>query len=350
MPGSDEKPSSADAAGQGGREIRLGEVVAGKYLVESMLGVGGMGYVLRAIHLELDQAVAIKVMHRQYLGIPDAARRFALEAQATATLKSEHVLRVFEIGQLPSGTPFIVMELLEGIDLATMVETRGPLPVDRMFHYVLQATDAISEAHEHGIIHRDLKPRNIVLTNEGIVKVVDFGLAKALRPLAGLPGVSTRTAGNILVGSPSYMSPEQLHSRDVDARTDVWALGATMFHLLTGETPFPAPSLPALIASIATDDPPRVSDRRSDVGEAVDAVIAQCLRREPEQRFQSIAALQNSLIQLRAEYEAAVSPTGAMGETLPTAQFSAMNQPTPRAPAASWRDDAPTLTNLPDPD
>jgi serine/threonine protein kinase len=350
MPGSDEKPSSMDDAARSGREVRLGDVLVGRYLVESMLGRGGMGSVLRAIHLELDQPVAIKVMHHEHLGIPDAARRFALEAQATATLKSEHVLRVFEIGQLPSGTPFIVMELLEGIDLATMVETRGPLPVDRMFHYVLQATDAISEAHDHGIIHRDLKPRNIVLTNEGIVKVVDFGLAKALRPLAGLPGVSTLTAGNLLVGSPSYMSPEQLHSRAVDARTDVWALGATMFHLLTGDVPFPAPSLPALIAVLAaTNDPPRVSERRSDVGEGIDAVIAQCLRRDPDQRFQSIRALQNSLIQLRAEYEEAVSPTGAMGETLPTAQFS--NASTPRAPAVSWRaDDAPTLTNLPDPD
>src|SRR5687767_15385323 len=171
------------------REVKLGETIASKYLVESMLGVGGMGAVLRAQHLELGEPVAIKVMHRELLGIDDAARRFALEAHATASLKSPNVLRIYEIGQLPSGTPFIVMELLEGIDLGTMVETRGPLPVDRMFHYILQATDAISEAHQFGIIHRDLKPRNLVLTKDGVVKVVDFGLAKALRPLKGLPTV-----------------------------------------------------------------------------------------------------------------------------------------------------------------
>ena len=176
---------------------------ARKYRVEKVLGAGGMGSVLRAQHLHLGWPVAFKVMHRELLPVPDAARRFVLEAKATASLKSPNAVRIFDIDYMPSGAPFIVMELLNGQDLATLVAETGPLTVERAVHYLLQACDAISEAHANGIVHRDLKPQNIFLTTDGVVKVLDFGLAKTLHPL-GTPD-SSRSQGNVLIGSPHYM-------------------------------------------------------------------------------------------------------------------------------------------------
>jgi eukaryotic-like serine/threonine-protein kinase len=394
------RPSYPPASGGIGPdgEIRLGEVVAGKYLIESYLGTGGMGAVLRAQHLQLDQPVAIKVMRRDQVSLEDAARRFALEARATAALKSPHAVRILDVDRTAGGSPFIVMELLEGIDLGTMVTTRGFLPVDRAIHYLLQATEAIAEAHSHHIIHRDIKPGNLFLTKEGIIKVLDFGLAKALRPTGNMPPVSSRTVTNMLIGSPNYMSPEQMWpGREVDERTDIWGLGATMFQLLTGEPPFPAPSLHALMTRIATEDPPRVTARRNDVSPTLDGIVSRCLQRNPDDRYRSIAAFQGSLLHVRAELqlvrslhpaslEGAITATGGSmmgGATMPATtrrvpqdphQFPTLppstkpdsqyppppgpqvagpvsQQPVPSRPPVSWQgDDEPTEISATTPD
>ncbi len=338
-------------------EIGLGATIAGKYLIESGLGSGGMGTVLRAQAIGLHQTVAIKVMHRELLDVEDATKRFFYEGHATSMLKSPHVLRIYEMGTLPSGTPFMVMELLEGIDLGTMVAARGPLPLERVLHYLLQATDAIAEAHENGIIHRDIKPRNLFLNKDNVIKVVDFGLAKTLRPRSdGSAPVSARTSPNVLLGSPNYMSPEQLMpNKSVDERTDIYCLGATMYQLLAGEPLFTAANFPALIKLILTTEPPRVSNRRPDIPPIVDDVIEQCVRKNPDERYRSISALQNSLLHLKsvAERIPVVRPhTGAEGATMPADQLPMLppvitgaEQPTSR----SWSgEDEPTQTSLPE--
>lgn len=314
----------SDPNGHRAYKFRVGEIVSGKYRIESMLGTGGMGTVFRAHHVHLDRPVALKVMHAAPAALGDAARRFGLEARATAALKSAHVVRILDIDHLPTGAPFIVMELLEGKDLASLVVERGPLAVDRAVHYVLQVADAIAEAHSRGIVHRDLKPQNMILTTEGLVKVLDFGLAKALHPLSGTMPDSERTAMSMIVGTPHYMSPEQVLAGRVDERTDIWGLGATLYALLAGEPPFPVIDLEAYSPRIGVDAPPRLADRRDDVTPSVDGLIVKCLRRNPDERFQTVAALQAALIHLRVELAARgprVLPgeTARMGETaLPT--------------------------------
>ncbi len=312
------RPSDPDW-GRQLNKIPVGEALAGKYRIEGVLGSGGMGTVLRAHHLMLDRSVAIKVMHTELVTMEDAARRFVLEARATAVLKSQHAVRVIDIDRLPTGVPYIVMELLDGQDLATLVQQRGPLSVERAIHYLLQAADAISEAHGHGIIHRDLKPQNLFLTSDGVVKVLDFGLAKALRPLDSVPQ-SSNTSTNVMVGSPHYMAPEQIwQAASVDQRTDIWGLGATLYHLLAGIPPFPAPNMLVLSSHIASHDPPKISDRRDDVSRTVDDVIGKCMKKKPDDRYKSIASLQGALLHLRVELQTgtAVSSTGSAASTTP---------------------------------
>jgi serine/threonine-protein kinase len=327
------RPPTEVDVGMAGK-VRLGDLIGGKYRVDGVLGSGGMGTVLRCHHILLERPVALKILHGELVGVGDAARRFALEARATATLKSPHAVRILDTDRLPSGAPYIVMELLDGRDLATIVSEEGPLSVDRALRYLLQAVNAIAEAHGHGIIHRDLKPANMILTREGIVKVVDFGLAKAPRVDAAWAttaraeddAASDRTGTHVLVGSPCYMSPEQLRSsRDVDARADIWGLGVTLYFLLTGTEPFMAPNLPILISIIDSQPTPRVAERRADVIPSVDALIAQCLRKNPDERYRTITAFQTALIHVLAEHQKqSVATTNADNATTlpPTRRFT----------------------------
>ncbi len=303
----DPRPTVRGDPDRTANKIHVGQAFAGKYRVESILGSGGMGTVLRANQTELDRRVAIKVMHAELLTIGDSAKRFSLEARATAALRSKHTVRILDIDRLPSGVPFIVMELLDGRDLATLVSDDGPIPFDTALTYMLQACDAIEEAHENGIVHRDIKPNNVFLTKEGIVKVVDFGLAKALHaPSSGADSVNTKT--NMLIGSPHYMPPEQIRSsKDVDERADVWALGATLYHLLTGLPPFLAPSLQLLCARIATEEHERASTRMEDVPPAIDAVIARCLEKEPSARYRNATELRIALEDVALDPNAATT-------------------------------------------
>jgi serine/threonine protein kinase len=278
--------------------VQVGDVIAGKYRVERVLGRGAMGMVVAAMHLTLLELRAIKFMLPQALTDVQAVERFLREMRATVGLKSIHVAKVYDAGRLPTGAPYIVMEYLEGIDLGRMVRRYGPLSVPDALRYMLQACEAIGEAHAAGVIHRDLKPANLYLTTgaggQPCIKVLDFGIAK-LAPL-----ISTRdnelTTTTEIIGTPSYMSPEQMRAhRTTDLRTDVWSLGATLYKLLTGQVPFAGQTIPEVGSSVLRDSPVPPSTLRPAIPKGLSDVILGCLEKERALRFASIAELAQAL-------------------------------------------------------
>ncbi|HEY3500660.1 MAG TPA: serine/threonine-protein kinase, partial [Polyangiaceae bacterium] len=275
-------------------EIRPGTVLAGKYEVEHVLGRGGMGLVVAARHLQLHERVAIKFLLPEATAIPEVVARFAREAQAAVRIKSEHVARVTDVGALESGAPYMVMEYLEGADLSVRLERDGALPIELAVEFVLQASEAIAEAHALGIVHRDLKPANLFVVRraDGIlaVKVLDFGISKMTAAGAGANVALTQTAA--VMGSPLYMPPEQMAAtREVDARADIWALGAILYELLTARAPFGGETLPEVCMRIATEPPPPLASFRRDVPAALEAVISRCLEKDRERRYPNVAEL-----------------------------------------------------------
>lgn len=288
--------------------IRPGEILASKYRVEEQLGIGGMGIVVAATHMQLGKRVAIKVMLPSALAIPSAIERFEREARTLVRLRGEHVAQVVDVGTLPNGALYLVMDLLQGADLATVLDACRRLSIEDSVDYVLQASEAVAEAHGMGIIHRDLKPRNLFLTQRmdrsPLVKVLDFGISK-WAPQSGDDHSLTRT--NDVVGSPNYMSPEQIKSaKDVDERTDIWSLGVILFELISGRVPFLADGLPQLCAMVLQDSPPRLSELRPEVPEELSNVVARCLEKNPRERFASVAEFVNALEPFAPERSRAV--------------------------------------------
>lgn len=280
--------------------VAIGEVVASKYRVDAVLGQGGMGVVVAATHTELDQKVALKFLLPSGAADPNVASRFLREARASARLKSPHVARTLDTGRLEDGRPFIVMEFLEGRDLAAELEGRAePLPVIDAASYVLQACDALAEAHAAGIVHRDLKPANLFLArgHDGrpTVKVLDFGISKILDGGEGAT-LSSLTSTGAVLGSPAYMSPEQMRaSRGVDARTDIWALGVALYELLTNHVPFPAKSHVEMVVMVTQDAPTPPTAYRADLPPEIERIVLKCLAKDPADRFASVAELANEL-------------------------------------------------------
>jgi serine/threonine-protein kinase len=276
--------------------IRPGEILAGKYRVERVLGQGGMGIVVAAHHLQLDERVALKFLLPEALGNPEAVSRFVREARAAVKIKNEHVARVTDVGQLESGSPFMVMEYLEGIDLAAWLKQRGAMGVDQAVDFVLQTCEAIADAHMLGIVHRDLKPANLfcIQRSDGqlCIKVLDFGISKVTTP--GSAHDMTRTSA--LMGSPLYMSPEQMiQSRGVDARTDIWSLGIILFELLTGHPPFDADAVTELAIKVANDPTPSLRSFRPDSPVGLEAAVGRCLEKDRARRFQTVGELAYAL-------------------------------------------------------
>src|SRR4051812_5857690 len=287
-------PDSAYATPQ------AGDVLAGKYRVERILGVGGMGIVLAVEHLELGQRMAIKMMLPGVAPDEMAVTRFLREARSAAALQSEHVVRIFDVGTLDSGAPYMVMELLRGEDLSQVLLNVGRLEIRDAVDYVLQACHAIAEAHAMGVVHRDLKPSNLFLTRRSdgtaLVKVLDFGISKAMDASSGSGLSANLTATSAVMGSPLYMSPEQVrNAKQVDARADIWSLGVILHELLTGNPVFQADTLPGICAAIIADEPPPLCALREDAAPGLEAVLRRCLEKSVKQRFQSTHELMQAL-------------------------------------------------------
>ena len=278
-------------------EVFPGQVLGGKYRVDRVLGAGGMGMVVAATHLQLDERVAIKFLLPEALQNQEAVARFGREARAAVKIRGEHVARVIDVGSFDNGAPFMVMEHLDCRDLSALIEERGALPPADAVDAVLQALEALAEAHALGIVHRDLKPANLFLTRrpDGTpsVKVLDFGISKVTNASAS-DNAMTKTSA--IMGSPLYMSPEQMTaSRDVDARTDIWAIGVVLYELLSGRAPFRAETLPEICGLILTASPPAIRNFSPATPEQLQNVVLRCLEKDRARRFQSVSELAQAL-------------------------------------------------------
>jgi serine/threonine protein kinase len=324
-----------------------GAILAEKYRIERTLGSGGMAVVLAATHVQLLEPVAIKVLHRQVLARPGALDRFLREARVAMRLRSEHVARVFDIGAMSDETPFIVMELLRGADLAAVLHERGPIPIAEAIDYVLQACQALAEAHAVGIVHRDLKPANLFLCTSvdgaPCVKVLDFGVSKLLldesadalaltvrassaMPAAqrhggaseSLPPPISVTLTRALLGSPLYMAPEQVqNAREVDARADVWALGVIVYELVSGKRPFPGETLDELCAQILAAPIAPLVGPNGPLPE-LQAALAPCFAKDRAERYPDVRAFAEAMVAFaspdgRSSFERILRITGTRG-------------------------------------
>jgi serine/threonine protein kinase len=316
-------------------EIGVGNILAGKYRVDKILGRGGMGIVVAATHLELETSVAIKLLLPEVRGNQEVVTRFAREARAAAQIKSEYVARTLDVGKLDSGCPYIVMEYLEGADLSQRLAQQGPLPIPEAIRLILQACDALAEAHALGIIHRDLKPSNLFVTRRRdgteVAKMLDFGISK-LSPTGGTGPDLSMTRTTSVMGSPLYMSPEQLvSSRNVDPRSDIWALGVTLYEALAGLPPFGGETLPELITRVMTQPAPPLSSLRPDAPAQLEAVIMRCLAKEPAARYQSVGELAAALLPFAPASTTGVGQQAlAEASKLATLGMTATDSPAPQ--------------------
>ncbi len=323
--------------------VKEGDILAGKYRVEKILGEGGMGVVVAAWHEELEKRVAVKFLLPEMAERSDAAERFRREARAAVRIQSEHVARVLDVGTMENSVPYMVMEHLDGHDLGDELSSRGKLSVSEAVDYLLQAGEAVAEAHALGIVHRDLKPANLFVTRRAdgtpLIKVLDFGISKSITGDSKGEMSLTRTAS--MVGSPLYMSPEQMRSaKDVDTRTDIWALGAIFYELLAGRPPYDAESVPELYASLLTDSPPPLQQFRDDIPPELEQIVLRCLEKDRDKRWATVAELASAIAAfgspesrihaVRARRLLAVSDA-----TLADSTPGVLTEPMPNAPAAA---------------
>ena len=279
----------------------LGDVVAQRWRIDAVVASGGMAHVFAAFDLSRGEDVAFKVLEPELAEDRDAVERFAREARALAVLTTDHVVRIRDVGKLANGIPFLTMELLRGQDLGRVLAEHGPLPLLDACEYLEQACEALDEAHGKGLVHRDLKPGNLFLTHQGgkaIIRVLDFGIARVIGGNAGKLATITRVG--TVVGTITYMAPEQIRSSHrVDARADIWALGACLYKLLTGKPPFTAPNETTLVEVIDGHPPNPLGDHRPDIPPLLAGVVLRCLRKNPEERYPNVAALRTALAEAR---------------------------------------------------
>jgi serine/threonine-protein kinase len=322
---------------------QAGEIIGEKYRVERVLGQGGMGAVLAVLHVDLGQRFAVKLMLPAYRHNADLVARFLREARAAAAIGSEHVARVFDVGRSADGAPYIVMELLEGEDLERVARKQGPLPIAVAVGHVLEALEALAEAHAAGIVHRDIKPANLFLARRPgappFLKILDFGISKTLQ--VGAPGeAAPLTETGESLGSPQYMSPEQLRdARSVDGRSDLFSVAQTLYKLLTGYLAFEAQSLPAYFLAVVQDPAIPLRTRLPGAPPELEAVILRALEKDPGRRFQSAGELALALLPFgpasgRASVERALAVGPHPAPNAPTAATPAPGLVTPATPAA----------------
>ena len=332
-----------------------GTILLGKYRVERVLGSGGMGIVVEAIHVTLEQRVAIKLLNDELAKSQEIVARFLREARIAARLSSPHVAKVTDIGQTETGSPYLVMELLVGHDLATELAHRRFLPVNEAVDNILQACEGLAEAHAAGLVHRDIKPANLFLAarpnRPPVVKVLDFGLSK--EPQSG-PGASL-TATDSIFGTPQYMSPEQIRStKNVDARTDQHALAMILFELITGRPAFDAANVSHLVVLIATAPPPRVRDVRSDVPVKLEQALLRALAKRPADRFADLADFADAIApfggpeakQMAKHVRAALTPRESLNPMPPARPSSPRSDELTTAQIGPARFDVATPSDL----
>ncbi len=284
---------------------RPGTVIDGRYRIEALVGNGTMGAVIAARHLVLDRRVAIKLLRPERALDPIAVERFRQEASAASRIRSDHVVRIHDVGSTDRALPFMAMELLEGIDLEKLAE-RGPLPIQLAADCVLQAAEALAEAHAAGIVHRDIKPSNLFLTERAdgspLLKVLDFGISKLAPERGGDPSLTETQA---MIGSPAYMAPEQIRvSKYVNAKADVWALGVVLFEILTTKLPFDGNTVGTVLTAVTTLPPASLRALRPEIPEPLEAAVFACLDKDPATRA--------TLGDLAATLRPFASPIGAV--------------------------------------
>lgn len=338
-----------------------GTVIAGKYRVDRVIGQGGMGIVLAAKHLGLDEMVALKLIREGVTEDAEVLARFQREARAAARIKSEHVARVLDVDRLPEGAPYIVMELIDGTDLDALLERRGPLPSDEAASYITQACEGLAEAHALGMVHRDLKLKNLFLTHRRdgrpLIKVIDFGVVK-LTPIrsdeaevtprgstfgdAGRSRVrdATLTGTSVLIGSVHYMAPEQIRASSVvTAQADVWSLGVCLYRMLTGVLPFRGSSIVEVCASIQGRAPLDVREIVPHIPEGMANAVTRSLEKDARRRFADVAELANAL--------APYGPDPAAPRRIEATLQSSVRPQAPPSPSVTQTFDAPAVPRAP---
>lgn len=278
----------------------VGRVIEDRYRILSLRGAGGFGAVYEVEHVLVGRRLALKTLHGEAAQNANVVARFYREARAAAAIGDDHIVEVSDMGHLPSGAPYIVMELLEGKDLGAVLEAEGPLPVSRVAHIALQCCHALGLAHERGIVHRDIKPDNIFIAprphDPDFVKLLDFGISKVHEAAPGFdPAISAMKSTGTLIGTPLYMAPEQLEDGEIDGRTDLYALGCAVYQMLTGRVPFQASSYGALALKILHDPPEPVASLRADVPLELSKVVDKALAKRPADRFEDAEAMAKAL-------------------------------------------------------
>ena len=320
---------------QNSAPVREGDILAGKYRVEKVLGEGAMGVVVAAMHVHLGERVALKFLKPEHSGNGEIAARFLREAQSAVRIKGEHVARVSDVGTLETGAPYMVMEYLTGSDLGALLEKRGKLDISQAVDCVIQACSALAEAHALGIVHRDLKPANLFLTTRAdgsaLVKVLDFGVAKLLNNDPSKPQL---TANGAVIGSPLYMSPEQLlGKKSIDARSDVWQLGVILYELISGLCPFDGRTMAEIMMAIGVHPPKPLREVRPDAPPELEALITSTLEKDVAKRCPDVAALAEGLLPFATTRRAHVAVEHIV--TLLRGPAAAANLPPMRAPMQS---------------
>lgn len=304
--------------GATGEDPLVGRLLGETYQIVRLIGEGGMGRVYEARHLRLkERRFAIKALHKELASNAEMAARFLREAESVSSLKHPNVIDVFDVHHLPDGTPYFVGEYLEGEELADTIMNKGPLEPRVAVKVARQVCSALAAAHERGIVHRDLKPENVFLLKGDrlSVKVLDFGISKA----TGVTDALTRTG--VIMGTPSYMAPEQARGKPVDHRADVYSVGASLYFMLTGRRPFDSDDPTTTISMVLTQDPVRPRDLDARIPESLELVVQRAMAKDPAERYASMAELDSALAAVEV---AGDRPSLPQGMTVPQTPRSSL--------------------------
>src|SRR5262245_41388930 len=281
----------------------IGELLAGRYELQEVVGSGGMSSVYRAHDTVLERTVAIKILYDHFSNDPEYVERFRREARALAQLNHPNIVTVIDRGEF-GGRQFIVFEHVEGENLKELVDREGQLPVDQALALVHQVARGLAFAHDHGVVHRDVKPHNVLIDENGVAKVTDFGIARSLEPGDGLTETGT------LLGTSEYIAPEQASGSRVDERSDQYSLATVLYELLAGEPPYTGDNFMAVAMKHIQEPVPSVRDARPDISPRLDAIIARAMAKRPEDRFRSTEAMMAALEAARTGTESTPVPAG----------------------------------------